>query len=64
MVAPKVFCTLNEIDITESEVYNKLSIVNPNNRNKAPGPDCLHPQLLKNCVSSLTCPIFCYIPNP
>ena len=30
------------------------------NPNKAPGLDCLHPhvQLLKNCVSSLTCPLF------
>ena len=60
MIIPKVVCTLNEISITESEVYDKLSTVNPN---KAPGFDCLHPQLLKNCASSLKCPIFYYIPS-
>ena len=54
-VSPKVVCTLNEINITESEVYDKLFSLNPN---KAPGPDCLHPQLLKNCASSLTRPLF------
>ena len=54
-VTPKVGCTLNEIYITESEVYDKLSSLNPN---KAPGPDCLHTQILKNCASSLTHPLF------
>ena len=51
----KVGCTLNEINITELEVYDKLSSLN---QNKAPGPDNLHPLLLKNCASTLTHPIF------
>ena len=41
----KVTFSLNEILITESEVYDKLSSLNPR---KAPGPDCLHPHLLKH----------------
>ena len=48
--SPRVGCTLNDIYFTETEVYNKLSSLNPN---KASGPDCVHPQLLKNCASSL-----------
>ena len=51
----RVGCTLNEIHITEMEVYDKLSSLNPN---KAPGPDGVHSQLLKNCASSLTHPLF------
>ena len=46
---------LDEIHITEMEVYDKLSSLNPN---KAPGPDGVHSQLLKNCASSLTHPLF------
>ena len=51
----KVGCTLNEIYLTEAEVYNELSSLNPN---KAPGPDIVHPNLLKNCASSLAHPLF------
>ena len=53
--SPRVGCTLNDIYFTETKVYNKLSSLNPN---KAPGPDCVHPQLLKNCASSLAHPLF------
>ena len=51
----KVGCTLNEIYLTEAEVYNELSSLNPY---KAPGPDSVHPNLLKNCASSLAHPLF------
>ena len=46
----RVGSVLSDICITEAEVYDKLSALNPN---KAPGPDRLHPLLLKNCASSL-----------
>ena len=51
----RVGCTLDEIYITEMEVYDKLSSLNPN---KAPGPDGVPSQLLKNYASSLTHPLF------
>ena len=37
------------------EVHDKLSSLNPN---KAPGPDGLHPRLLKNRANTLTRPLF------
>ena len=37
------------------EVYDKSTTLNPN---KAPGQDCVHALLLKNCASSLTHPLF------
>ena len=51
----RVGSVLSDICITEAEVYDKLSALNPN---KAPGPDHLHPLLLKNCASSLARPLF------
>ena len=53
--SPRVGCTLNEIHITEMEVYDKLTSLNPN---KAPGPDCVHSLLIKKCASSLTHTLF------
>ena len=39
----------------EKRVLLKLSSLNPN---KAPGPDGVHSQLLKNCASNLMHPLF------
>ena len=46
---------LNDFCITESDVLDALVALNPN---KTPGPDNLHPQLLKNCAASLARPLF------
>ena len=51
----KLNCTLIEISITQSEVHDKLSSLNPH---EAPGPDCLHPCLLKHCADSLAKPLY------
>ena len=50
----RVSTTLSDICITEAEVYDKLVLLNVN---KAPGPDGLHSQILKNCASSLARPL-------
>ena len=50
---------LSEITITEQLVLSKLLHLNSN---KTPGPDKVHPCLLKNCVASLCKPI-CYLFN-
>ena len=46
---------LNNICITEVEVFEALSSLKPN---KAPGPDNIHLQVLKNCAESLARPLF------
>ena len=46
---------LDDIAITKSDVYDILVSLNPN---KTPGPNNLHPRLLKNCARSLTKPLF------
>ena len=46
---------LNDFCITKSDVLDALVALNPN---KTPGPDNLHPQLLKNCAVSLARPLF------
>ena len=51
----KVSSVLNDICIIESDVYNVLVSLNPN---ITPGPDNLHPQLLKSCARSLAKPLF------
>ena len=51
----KVNSVLDDIAITESDVYDVLVSLNPN---KTPDPDNLHPRLLKNCARSLTKPLF------
>ena len=51
----RVTCSLREIGVTESGIYDKLSSLNPH---KAAGPDCLHPCLLKHCAESLTRPLY------
>ena len=50
---------LSEITITEQLVLSKLLRLNSN---KTPGPDKIHPCLLKNCAASLCKPI-CYLFN-
>ena len=52
----RVDSQLNDFYITESDVLDALVALNPN---KTPGPDNLHPQLLKNCADSLARPLFC-----
>ena len=52
---PVVSTSLVDIHIIESDVYNELLSLKPN---KAPGSDQLHPQMIKNCASSLTRPLF------
>ena len=42
---------LCDISITETEVFEALAALKPN---KAPGPDNIHSQVLKNCAGSLT----------
>ena len=46
----RVDSQLNGFCITESDVLDALVALNPN---KTPGPDNLHPQLLKKCAVSL-----------
>ena len=50
---------LSEITITEQLVLSKLLRLNSN---KTPGPDKMHPCLLKNCAASLCKPV-CYLFN-
>ena len=52
---PVVGTSLVDIHITETDVYNELLSLKPN---KVPGPDQLHLQVIKNCASSLTRPLF------
>ena len=47
--------SLNEFCVSEEEVHYKLFSLNPN---KAPGPDGIHPCLLKNYANTLTRPLF------
>ena len=46
---------LSDISITETEVFEALAALKPN---KAPGPDNIHSQVLKNCAESLTKTLF------
>ena len=46
---------LCDTSITETEVFEALAALKPN---KAPGPDNIHSQVLKNCAGSLTKPLF------
>ena len=46
---------LCDISFTETEVFEALAPLKPN---KAPGPDNIHSQVLKNCAESLTKPLF------
>ena len=41
---------------TEDVVYRKLCLLNPS---KSPGPDSVHPHLLKNCADILAAPLTC-----
>ena len=43
-----------DIDFEVHEIYNILRQLDPN---KAPGPDLIHGQILKNCASSLSVPL-------
>ena len=44
---------LNDIIITEQDIYKTLSKLNTS---KAPGPDCIHPRILKELASELAFP--------
>ena len=55
ILTPRVSCSLSEVSVSEEEVYEQLSLLNPN---KAPGPDGIHPCLLKNCANTVTRPLF------
>ena len=49
-----VFENLSNIEITEDEVYDKLIHLDVR---KAPGPNDIHPKVLKSCAISLTKPL-------
>ena len=55
ILTPTVSCSLSEVSVSEEEVYEQLSLLNPN---KAPGPDGIHPCLLKNCANTVIRPLF------
>ena len=46
----RTFSRLSEIIITEESVFNRLLHLNIN---KTPGPDKIHPCLLRSCAASL-----------
>ena len=46
--------SLPDIEISETDVEDVLSILNPS---KASGPDLINPRLLKEAVHQLTCPL-------
>ena len=52
---------LSDINISEEAMFYKLISLNGN---KAPGPDALHPRLLKSCAASLAKPLFLLIKQP
>ena len=54
-IPTKIFDSLSDISLTEDIIFHKLLALNGN---KAPGPDALHPHLLKSCAASLTTPLF------
>ena len=54
-IPTKIFDSLSDINLTEDAIFHKLLALNGN---KAPGPDALHPYVLKSCAASLTTPIF------
>ena len=54
-IPTKVTNSLSDISLSEETIFRKLLALNGN---KAPGPDALHPHLLKSCAASLTTPLF------
>ena len=51
--------TADNIPIIPTKIFDSLSHkLLALNGNKAPGPDALHPHLLKSCAASLTTPLF------
>ena len=46
---------MSDINLSEETIFRKLLALNSN---KAPGPDALHPHLLKSCAASLITPLF------
>ena len=51
----RVINSLSDINLSEETIFCKLLALNGN---KAPGPDALHPHLLRSCAASLTTPLF------
>ena len=46
--------TLTEVEITEEQIKKVLSSLNPG---KSPGPDCIHPKVLKELAHELSSPL-------
>jgi len=55
IIATRVFDSLSNISLSEDIVFRKLLSLNGS---KAPGPDNIHPHLLKSCASTLAKPVF------
>jgi len=54
-ITTRVFDTLSNIQLPEDIMFCKLLSLNGN---KAPGPDNIHPHLLKLCTHALVKPVF------
>ena len=54
-IPTKVTNSFSDINLSEETIFRKPLALNGN---KAPGPDALHPHLLKSCAASLTTTLF------
>ena len=53
--ATRIPDSIPDIDLNVSNIYQKLSVLNPN---KTPGPDNIHPYVLKVCSATLSKPLY------